>query len=407
MGDAPRARPLRQTTAATLLVAALLLLSSFACSSAPEWAGTIEERDGVAYVTNPAEGLWAGRETPPLRFELEQAYGSDGFPEEAMLGNPFQLGVAADEQSNVYVLDPQISRLVAFAADGSVRWTAGRAGEGPGELNRPSGLALSGDGTIALMNQGRTRIDLWSTEGEYVGAHSLQAPPLDMEGIRFPSIAGFLDPQRIVLDSSILGTLGSRTVVVDLSQPAVLGDFVFDPMPGLDMPDNVASGSSVQVAGGKIWLGSGADYRFREYSGERELLREVTRPFEHTLRAGVVADDDFSGIMGFGSLSAPMPLASGHLLVDVSWTEGIDDPNAAAREYFAARSEDRDPPELTRGRALDLYDAEGRFLYSYQEENPSWAMGTIRFIGPDDRLYTMADDPFPQVQRYRVIIEES
>jgi hypothetical protein len=237
------------------------LLSALACNPAAEWGGTIEERDGVVYVSNPAAGLWAEREARPLRFELEQSYGSDGFPEEAMLGNPFGLGVAADEQSNVYVLDPQIARLIAFAADGSVRWTAGRAGEGPGELNRPSGLALSGDGTIAIMNQGRTRIDLWSTDGEHLGAHSLQAPPLDMEGIRFPRIAGFLDPQRIVLDSSIFGTLGSRTVVVDLSQPAVLGDFVFDPMPGFDMPANVASGSSLRTARGKIWLGSGADYR--------------------------------------------------------------------------------------------------------------------------------------------------
>jgi hypothetical protein len=391
-------------TAALALAVAPLLLA--ACSSAPEWAGTIEERDGVVYVENPAEPMWSGRETPPLRFELEQSYGSDGFPEEAMLGNPFGLGVAADEHSNVYVLDPQISRLVAFDADGGVRWTAGRAGEGPGELNQPSGLALNGAGLIAIMNQRRTRIDLWDTAGEYVGAHTLEGPPLDVEGARFPSIAGFVNPDWIVLNSPTFGTLGSRTVVVDLSQPAVVGDFAFDPLPGFDMPNNVASGSSVATAGGAIWVASSADYRFRVYSAERELLREVTRPFQHTLRSGVVSDGGFSGIMGFGGVSAPMPLASDHLLVSVSWTEGIDDPDAAARDFFAARREDREPPELVRGRALDLYDGEGRFLYSYREDDAEWAMGTIRFVGPDDRLYTVADDPFPQVRRYRVIIEE-
>jgi hypothetical protein len=110
--------------------------------------------------------------------------------------------------------------------------------------------------------------------------------------------------------------------------------------------------------------------------------------------------------MDFGAVSAPMPLASGNLLVSVSWTEGIDDPDAAARDFFAARREDREPPELVRGRALDLYDGEGRFLYSHREDDADWAMGTIRFVGPDDRLYTVADDPFPQVRRYRVIIEE-
>lgn len=387
-----------------VLIGAVLLLLAHACSTAPEWAGTIEERDGVVYVRNPAEPLWAERETSPIRFELEQTYGSDGLPEEAMLGNPFGLGVAADAQSNVYVLDPQIFRLVAFAPDGSVRWTAGREGEGPGELNRPSGLALNGSGTLAIMNQGRTRIDLWSTEGKYVGAHSLQAPPLDLAGIRFPGISGFLDPDRLVLESSILGSLGSSVAVVDLSGPALAGGFEFDPAPEVELPDSVASGSSVAAAGGMIYLGSSADHRFRVYSDDLELVREVTRPFEHTLRSGAASGDGFSGIMSFGGLDAPMPLASGHLLVPISWTEGIDDPDDAASRYFAAPREEREPPG-TRGRALELYDREGRLLYSHQEDEVTWEMGFFKLVGPDDRVYTVTDDPYPQVRRYRVLIE--
>lgn len=391
--------------AACALVAASTFLAG--CGTGPEWAGTIEERDGVVYVANPAEPLWEGRETPRIRFELEQAYGSDGFPEEAMLGNPFGLGVAADEASNIYVLDTQISRLVAFAADSSVRWTAGRAGEGPGEIDRARGLAYNGDATIAIMNQGNTRIDLWNAaDGEYVGTHSLHAPPLELEGIRFPAPSGFLDRDRLVLTAPMFGTLGSRTAIVDLSRPAVLGRFDFDPLPDVDMPENVASGNSVSTADGKIFLGSGADHRFRVYSAELELLREVTRPFEHTMRSGIASGDGFSGIMTFGGLSAPMPLASGHLLVPLTWTEGVDDPDAAASAYFATPREEREQPG-TRGRALELYDADGRFLYSYEEDDPAWEMGQILFVGPDDRLYTVVDDPFPQVRRYRVVIDEA
>ncbi len=390
---------------AACVVAALSALLSGCGTTSPEWAGTIEERDGVTYVTNPTDPLWAGRETPPIRFELEQTYGSDGVPEEAMLGNPFGLRIAADEQSNIYVLDPQISRIVAFAADGSVRWAAGREGEGPGELNRPSGLALDGAGTIAILNQVRTRIDLWSTDGEYAEAHSLQAPELGLEGIRFPSLAGFLDPDRLVLESSLPGTLATSVAIVDLSRPEVVARFEFDPLPGLDMPANVSSGSSVAATSGTIYLGSGADHRFRIYSQAAELVLEVSRPFEHTMRSGVASGDGFSGIMDFGGLDEPMPLASGHMLVPVNWTEGIDDPDAAASAYFAQPREEREQPG-TRGRALELYDAEGRFLYSYEEDDINWEMGFIQFVGPDDRLYTVADDPFPHVRRYRVVIEE-
>ncbi len=72
----------------------------------------------------------------------------------------------------MYVLDGQASRLVAFAADGGILWSAGRAGDGPGELSNSIGnagdLALTGSGSIAVTNHQSTRLDLWSTSGEYI-----------------------------------------------------------------------------------------------------------------------------------------------------------------------------------------------------------------------------------------------
>jgi hypothetical protein len=60
---------------------------------------------------------------------------------------------------------------------------------------------------------------------------------------------------------------------------------------------------------------------------------------------------------------------------------------------------------------LDLFDAEGRLLASIRHEAPlpdgsRPEIGSPRAIGPDGKLYTTVDDPFPHVRRYRIEIDE-
>ncbi len=72
-----------------LLFAALLVTLS--CAAPDDWQGTIEERDGAVFVSNLGEGLWQDRDQPPIHFELEQVFGADIEPREAILGRTFQI----------------------------------------------------------------------------------------------------------------------------------------------------------------------------------------------------------------------------------------------------------------------------------------------------------------------------
>ncbi len=57
-------------------------------------------------------------------------------------------GVAVDRQGRIYASDVMQTHVVVFSPDGSRLATIGRKGQGPGEFEGPSGLALCPDGTL-------------------------------------------------------------------------------------------------------------------------------------------------------------------------------------------------------------------------------------------------------------------
>ena len=57
----------------------------------------------------------------------------------------FLTDVAIDRDENVYASDEWLNRITVFSRDGDLLGTWGEAGEGPGQLNGPSGLAFDPD----------------------------------------------------------------------------------------------------------------------------------------------------------------------------------------------------------------------------------------------------------------------
>lgn len=77
------------------------------------------------------------------------------------------LSLMADAR-NVYALDPAGNRVVALhAADGSVAWTAGRAGSGPRGFRTPSALARSPLDEVLVADPTNNRITVLGREGEF------------------------------------------------------------------------------------------------------------------------------------------------------------------------------------------------------------------------------------------------
>ena len=154
-------------------------------------------------------------------------------------------------------------------------------------------------------------------------------------------------------------------------------------------------GASGAVQAGNLYAVSGSGYDARG-----ALRRRVTRPVDYLRRPGFAAlDEQYLGV-ALGGLAAPIVLDSGYWLVLAAWPTNVDDPNALAETPAAQR------PEIVWASSLDLFDPEGRFLYSlHTPGSQSPEIGRPWAVGPHGRLYTVVADPFPQVRRYRVILQ--
>lgn len=134
--------------------------------------GTVEERNGIRYVTNAARGV----DDDKVREELKPVWKVGGQP-----GQPaFSVVMWADVDSagNVYVLDYRQQQITRLTPDGKVAGQFGRRGPEPGELSKSRRFVLS-DGKLYFANEGNGRIEVLGTEGQTF-------PPVQLANVQKP-----------------------------------------------------------------------------------------------------------------------------------------------------------------------------------------------------------------------------
>ena len=72
-----------------------------------------------------------------------------------------------DRNDNLYVLDGGNARVLVFDRGGRFVRQLGKKGSGPGELQAPTGLALTSDGNVAVMDLAHRNVTLYGTDGAF------------------------------------------------------------------------------------------------------------------------------------------------------------------------------------------------------------------------------------------------
>jgi sugar lactone lactonase YvrE len=85
-------------------------------------------------------------------------------------------GLAVDQEGNLYVCDTLNNRIEVFDADGKFIRAFGKAGDGPGYFARPKGVAIDGDGHIWVADGMQDRVQVFNQEERLLitfGGHGL------------------------------------------------------------------------------------------------------------------------------------------------------------------------------------------------------------------------------------------
>lgn len=152
-----------------------------ACGGEPESAvWTIPVPEGTRVNEFPAV-LAGERAGQAIGLELDLVIGDQDDPNYFFFG-PRDLAV--DQAGLIYVLDSGNNRVQVFDVAGAYLRTVGREGQGPGELQRASRLAVAGERLVAWDDANR-RLSLWSLDGEHVADSGLETndAPSDMFGM--------------------------------------------------------------------------------------------------------------------------------------------------------------------------------------------------------------------------------
>ncbi len=147
-------------------VLCLMALGAVACG-APEgaprsdgpWIGTITTDGGVTTVVNESGSVWGGT----ARLVEELSIGSDSRGEDYLF--TYIMSVFGDDEQ-ILVADEQTDIVRRYDHDGRYIDTIGAIGQGPGEYQNPSMVAVAPDGRILVYDSRGDRILLYDRNGE-------------------------------------------------------------------------------------------------------------------------------------------------------------------------------------------------------------------------------------------------
>ncbi len=146
-----------------LLLPVLLVGSGIVTNSAPVKTQTFEQEEGVTFVHNPSDGIWA--DAPRINLTFLEMFG-DRDDDNYIFYEP--KAIAADRAGNIYVLDSKNFRVQVFNADHDYLRSFGQQGQGPGEFQRVECIDLDESGNVYVGDPGNARIEVFDPSGTYL-----------------------------------------------------------------------------------------------------------------------------------------------------------------------------------------------------------------------------------------------
>ncbi len=250
----------------TLVISFLIGLT--ACNQQKsEWAGKIEEIDGVTVVKNPKEPIY---QEEVLIIEEELSIGDSEENEDYMFSDISHITV--DSDGRIYILDRRESHVKLFDPNGKHIRTIGRKGQGPGEFNNPIFIYYPRDELLVMESD---RLSFFSPEGKL-----LRVIPTKTE---FLSRARCDSQGNIITTSSVFDPENPYYVLKKFnSEISLIKEIIRVPMqrrPGIINPFSPNLYMTVDAEDNIIFAYS-KDYEVMVFNPDGDLIKKIIREYD-------------------------------------------------------------------------------------------------------------------------------
>ncbi|MFP8489012.1 hypothetical protein ACKGJO_07900 [Gracilimonas sp. Q87] len=353
----------------------------------------IESYGQVEVINNPEKERLQDQLESPLSFELVQIFGSDFPDDSAVLSGVNSInGVKTDSSGNLYILDYGAKMLVKLSPNGEVLWKMDKRGRGPGDIETPLGIAVN-DEMIVIANIYGTRLDVISTEGDYLESISTE----EIHGYGMV-LKGFLDNRYLVMVDGIRGKAGYRIVVLDaLKSFKLVSDFHSEVDNDISIPEDETLVSSATITGDKIVVGGVWSYSYLYFDMFGNLEKKINREFSRYMKPGIYESGSGNHITFYGEAQGLYSVGGTYLLGYINWSTTIDDTDKLAKQHY-----NRNFQKLGLNTVLDLFSENGELLYTLENESIIPEIGMLMHSDQEGYLYTAVNRPYTMIKKYKI-----
>ena len=210
---------------------------------------------------------------------------------------------------------------------------------------------------------------------------------------------GPLQKGTFLLAAPIWGRVGEHLYRFDLDTQTIVDDTEI-----VLHDDPVDEERSARTAGltvhgdslvGRLGIGQ---YELWSLDAVGTPARTITREVDYMVGVGQYDIDGGFRMRGYSSLKGPFVLPSGHWFAFTYYAPEVRDPDEQLQ-----REINENAPSPTYRATIDLFDSDGRFLDAMVwEDTQTPDIGKPAQVDAEGRLYTIAQEPYPQLRRYAV-----
>jgi hypothetical protein len=129
----------------------------------PQWKGTIIQENGISIIKNPKEPLYHEK---IVSLKKDLTIGGAKAQGDAVLASARSLAV--DDRENIYILDAKDSAIIVFDRTGTFIRKFGQKGQGPGDLDRPSQIAIDQSKNALMILNGSLGLSFFAYDGTFI-----------------------------------------------------------------------------------------------------------------------------------------------------------------------------------------------------------------------------------------------